>query len=53
MQAEEELKHNAFLNDSAFAPAGAKGTIARNVDEATQGVVIMNAHCIIQSVNKV
>ncbi len=53
MQAEEEAKHSAFLTDSTLGPMGDKGHLAKHSDDSAQAVIIMNARCIIQNVNKV
>jgi hypothetical protein len=56
MLVEEEKKHNAFMLDATLGPGtnGNKGEIAKNaMDENTKAVIIMNAKCLIQNVNKV
>ncbi|GAX78754.1 hypothetical protein CEUSTIGMA_g6191.t1 [Chlamydomonas eustigma] len=53
MRIEEEGKRNAFLTDTTVGLTNGRGHIAKNADDNTQAVIIMNAKCIIQNVNKV
>ncbi|GAX73347.1 hypothetical protein CEUSTIGMA_g800.t1 [Chlamydomonas eustigma] len=50
MQMEEDAKHNAFLTDSAMV--GEMGNMARGADDSSKAVIIMDARCIVQSINK-
>ena len=55
MLAEEEKKQNTFLTDATLGPVsrGKKGQAKHAMDDNTKAVIIMNAKCIIQNVNKV
>ncbi len=48
MQAEEDAKRSAFLTESATAQVAGKGG-----DDTSKAVIIMNAKCIVQNINKV
>ncbi|GAX73363.1 hypothetical protein CEUSTIGMA_g816.t1 [Chlamydomonas eustigma] len=50
MQMEEELKNSAFMIESAIAASEIKGE--KVTDGVNKGVIIMNAKCLVQNVNK-